>query len=215
MKLSTLATQYLATLERQHSVSDRALLENAFHKAGIPVLEPVIDFQITFGGYVQWHGLNQFIWGIIHERPDEDSGLEPNKLSVENDDEEIGNFFITCANCHRSDDWFLDARGALYWCFAPPLATSFATKIERDAVGWNLTKGPLHRIVSAVPSEEFITLIIPRIEAGRIAEASDDYESLYLYQGVYAAVKNDRIQAFLVNEGGRSLLEDLPVSVEG
>ena len=208
------AAKYLSTLAREPALRDRIALENAFHAAGVPPLNAIIDFQMTFGGYVQHHGLNTFVLGIIHERPDPDSFFERNRLTIESDDEEPGNYFITCANCHASDHWFLDAKGQLYWCFSPPLASSFAIKIERDAVQWELRQHQLQRLVPSVSDSEFIAMLVPLIEQGRIEEASDQYESLFLHRGVYAAVSGNHVKAFLVEDAGRSLLTGLPVTID-
>jgi len=212
--ISKRAAKYLSTLAREPALRDRIALENAFHAAGVPPLNAIIDFQMTFGGYVQHYGLNTFVWGIIHERPDPNSAFERNRLTVESDDEEPGNYFITCANCHASDHWFLDAKGQLYWCFSPPLASSFAVKIERDAVAWELLRQhQLQRLVPSVSDSEFIAMLVPLIEQGRIDEASDQYESLFLHRGVYAAVKDDHVNGFLVDDTGRSLLAGLPLTI--
>jgi hypothetical protein len=168
---------------------------------------------MTFGGYVEWYGVNRFVWGILHSDPQPFSPCEPNRLYVWDDDEEEGNYFVTCADCHGSDLWSLDSRGALHWC-SVTVAASFATKIERDALSWELNKLGARELVTALPSAEFISRIVPRIAEGRVPEASDEYETLYLYGGIYAAVKGNRIKAALVNERGRSLLAGLPVSVK-
>lgn len=211
--ISERAVKYLSTLEREPALRDRSALEDAFHAAGVPPLNSIIDFQINFGGYVEHYGLNTFVWGIIHERPDPDSFFERNRLTVERDDEEPDNYFVTCANCHASDHWFLDSKGQLYWCFSPPLASSFATKIERDAVAWDLRHHQIKPLVPSVSDSEFIAALVPLLEQGRIAEASDQYEALYLYHGIYAAVKDNHVNAFLVDDSGRSLLIGLPATI--
>ena len=211
--ISNRAAKYLSTLPRWPALRERAALEAAFHEAGVPPLEPVIDFQITFGGYGQQYGLNTFLWGIIHDQPDPDSPFERNRLSVEPDEDEPGNYFVTCANCHMSDLWFLDSRGELYWCFAPPVASSFAVKIERDAVAWELRHGSIRRLQPSVPEAEFAALLVPLVEEGRIEEASDQYESLYLHRGVYAAVKKGQVMAFVVGDAETSLPAGLPAMI--
>ena len=211
--ISSRATTYLSTLPRRLALRDRAALEAAFHEADVSPLEPIIDFQMTFGGYTEQYGLNTFVWGIIHDQPGPDSAFERNRLSVERDDEEPGSYFVTCADCHMSDHWFLDSRGALYWCFAPPLASSFAVKIERDAVAWELSQRSIRRLQPSVPEAEFAAVLVPLIQEGRIEEASDQYESLYLHRGVYAVVKGNRVKAFVIDNPETSLLAGLPAVI--
>jgi len=204
--ISDRAQRYLATLERRPSVMDRARIEGAFATAGIPVIEPLVDFQLTFGGFVQRYGFNEFVWGILHSRPGRDSAFERDRLHVLRRKEEV---FVTCADCHRSDHWFLDVSGALYWCFAPPVAVSFATKIERDAIAESLDGA--QRFAPSMPAPELIAALVPHIQAGLIAEASDAYETLYMHDGIYAAVKEDDIIVFVYDERGRSLLSALAI----
>jgi len=204
--ISDRAQRYLATLERRPAVMDRARIEQAFATAGLPVIEPLVDFQLTFGGYVQRYGFNEFVWGILHSRPGPDSAFQRDRLSVLRNDGEV---WVTCADCHRSDHWFLDARGALYWCFTPPVSVSFATKIERDAIAESLDGA--QRFAPSMPAPELIAALVPHIEAGRIAEASDAYETLYMHEGIYAAVKDDDIIVFIYDERGRSLLSALAI----
>ena len=95
-------------------------------------------------------------------------------------------YFFTCCNCHASDHWFLDETGALYWCYSPPLATSFEKKIERDAVAWALNEidETLFKVEFERPTTEILPELLPRWEDGLIAEASDQIESLYWYKDV-------------------------------
>ena len=211
MLLSERAQRYLATLERRPATTERHQLEDAFAAAGVPVLEPIIDFQVTFGGYVEKYGRSEFVWGILHQRPDRDSFFSPNELHVIADGGEV---FVTCANCHASDHWFLDASGALYWCFSPPLATSFMKKIERDAIARVLDPAAMQRVVPSVPEPEFIEMLLPRIREGLVPEASDAYESIYLHDGVYAAVTDREALVYLYEDRGKSLLAGMSATLQ-
>jgi hypothetical protein len=210
--LSGRAQSYINSLTRRAAVRDEGEILRRFRDAQVPDFEPVVRFQQQFGGLEELYGRNLFVWGLFHDRPDPDSAFEPNRPhTFKNGDR----WFFTCADCHRSDHWFLDQTGALYWCFEPPRASSFARKVERDAVVWELTRtrSP-RRLVFEVPDAAAVQLLVPRLEPGLIPEASDEYEALYLHGGLYIAVKGSRMIAYACEGFDASLLRDLPCRIE-
>jgi len=211
--LSQRARRYLNFLTRRCAERDETVITKRLEDAGFPVSEPIIQFQQQFGGVSQTHGRNVFVWGILHSNPDPDSGLEANIPDVF---ESSGKWFITCANCHGSDHWFLDEDGQLYWCFSPPLASGFAKKLERDALVGELKDH--RRFRGAIQFEgsgvDLVKELSSRIAPGLISEASDQYEALYLHRGLYAAVKEDRFMAFALDDFDESVLAGLPFKLD-
>ena len=78
--LTDRARRYLATLKRRPALSDPGAIAGALREAGVPPLEVFVRFQVEFGGYMEWYGLNRFVWGIVHGEPDPDSAFEPGKV---------------------------------------------------------------------------------------------------------------------------------------
>ena len=232
--LTERARRYLATRKRLPALSDEAAIAEALRQAGVPPLEVFVRFQVAFGGYVEWHGLNRFVWGIVHDQPDPDSAFEPGKVDgwmeeveVEDDNEwdwpaddedekkKEERWYVTCADCHLSDHWMLDSRGWLLWC-GYPKATSFETKIERDAVAWEVGQTAKFREVRFdAPLLEVIPVLLPRIAAGRIPEASDELSDTYLSGGLYVSASSDRIYAYVIEDGVPSALDGLPHRLAG
>jgi len=226
--LTERARRYLATLKRRPALSDPAAIAEALREAGVPPLEVFVRFQVDFGGYMEWYGLNRFVWGIVHDEPDPDSTLKPGKVDgwmemeeVEDDefdwpadDEEERKkeerWYVTCADCHLSDHWMLDSRGWLLWC-SYPRATSFETKIERDAFLWELGRTATFREVRFDASApEVLRILLPRMAAGRVAEASDELSEMFLADGLYVSASRDQIYTYVVGDRIPSVLDGIP-----
>jgi hypothetical protein len=227
--LTERARRYLATLKRLPALSDPAAIADALREAGVPPLEVFVRFQVDFGGYAEWYGLNRFVWGIVHDAPHPYSALDPGKVDgwmeevevddadewdwPEDDEEERKKeerWYVTCADCHLSDHWMLDSRGWLLWCGFPK-ATSFETKIERDAFGSELGRtARLREVRFDAPAEAVIPVLLPRVAAGRIPEASDELSATYLADGLYVSASDDRLYAYVVGDAVPSALDGLP-----
>jgi hypothetical protein len=226
--LTERARRYLATRKRLPALTDEAAIAERLREAGVPPLEVFIRFQADFGGYVEYYGLNRFEWGIVHDTPDPDSVFEPGKVDgwmekvlVETDDEDEWfkddedrekeeRWYVSCANCHLSDHWMLDSRGWLLWC-GYPKATSFEKKIEVDALGWEVGQSAkLREVRFDAPQTEVISLLLPRLAEGRVAEASDELSSIYMAGGLYVSASDDRLYAYAVGDGVPSALDGIP-----
>jgi hypothetical protein len=104
----------------------------------------------------------------------------------------------------------LDSRGWLLWC-GYPRATSFETKIERDAYLWELGKTASFREVRFdAPAEAVIPVLVPRVAAGRVAEASDELSDLFVADGLYVSASKDQIYVYVLGDGIPSALDGLP-----
>lgn len=226
--LSDRARRYLATLKRLPALTDEATIADKLREAGVPPLEVFIRFQMDFGGYGEWYGLNRFVWGIVHDQTDPDSAFEPGKVDgwmeeiAKEDEDEFDwpaddaepekeeRWYVTCADCHISDHWMLDSRGWLLWC-GYPKATSFETKIERDAVSWEIGQTAKFREVRFDgPMTEIIPVLMPRIAAGRIPEASDELSSLHAIDGLYVSASRDQLYVYALGDNIPSALDGLP-----
>ena len=197
----------MTTLEREPAIIDRDKITVALEKAGVPIFQPIVEFQIAYGGYIEWYGFNDFHWGILHHNPEPDSFLEPNEIDFYSEDDE---YYITCANCHRSDTWALDSKGKLYWC-GYFKALSFEKKLERDAFVRELDSfGKVNRIRFEAPEKDVVEILVPRLQDGIISEASDDYQALYLKDNVYAAVnfENSSISVCIIGDETPAMLKD-------
>jgi hypothetical protein len=207
--LSERARKYLETLERAPSIRDEKLIREIFDKTGVPPFEHLIEFQIRFGGFVEFYGLNKFIWGILHEIPEEDSFLKPNELDFFVENEE---YFFTCANCHCSDSWSLDTKGILYWC-GYKKALSFEKKIERDAAEREIFSGRTYKKMKFdLPEDQLVEAVIPKIESGLIAEASDKDQKIYYRDNFYLAhdCGQGKVLAYLVGDEIPAWLKMMP-----
>jgi hypothetical protein len=207
--LSERAKKYLSTLRREPATVNEADIIAALNAANVPTFQPVIHFQINYGGYVQRYGFNVFRWGILHDKPVPCSFFKPNKINFFYDGLK---YYITCANCHGSDHWTLDSKGMLYWC-GHFKASSFEKKLERDAFVQELSlSGKLTRINFEMPAKEVIQILVPQLQDNIVEEASDHYQALYLKDGLYAAVgfDYDYIIACIVGDETPEILKGIP-----
>ena len=212
--MSETATSYLATLEREPSELHETAILAALREVGVPEFQPIVEFQMQFGGYIQRYGPTRFRWGILHAQPNEDSYFHPNRIHFEFEDDQ---YWITCCNCHGSDYWFLDAAGTLYWCGTEePFASSFLKKIERDAFYWSLTQqfGGYRKLSFQRSPDEIIPLLAARLREGMIRPASDDCSTIYLHRNIYASVSYGTIDAGIVGDRETDLLDDIEYSAE-
>ncbi len=210
---SSRLTKYLQTLDRLPAITDVKTVSEIIETSGLPIIKPVIEFHCKYAGFVQPYGRVQFIWGLFHSNPHDYSFFQPNRPHCDTMDENFRIF--TCCNCHASDHWFLDETGALYWCYYPPLATSFEKKIERDAVAWELnsTNEALFKVEFDRPITEILPELLPGFSDGLIEEASDHIESLYWHKDVYAAVKGDSMKCYIIGGETSSLLDGIPYHI--
>ncbi len=56
MTLSPAGQAFLEKQERRPFIKDRAVIELALQKAKVPTFEPVIQFQLNYGGYTFYAG---------------------------------------------------------------------------------------------------------------------------------------------------------------
>jgi hypothetical protein len=186
--LSERAKKYLATLQRESAVIDEAAIVAALHAQNLPIFQPVIQFQMDYGGYVERFGLVLFRWGLLHEKPDPDSFFAPNRLHFDFED---GEYYFTCANCHGSDHWTLDSQGRLAWC-GYITSSSFEMKLERDAFGAELARsGKSQRIRFEDQRDEIAQSLIPLLQDAKIEHLSDQYSAFYLKDGLYVRLDLD------------------------
>ena len=203
--------KYLHTLERLPAITDATTVGEIIEASGLPIYEPVIEFHCKYAGFVQPYGRVKFIWGLFHQFPHDYSFFKPNQPHCNQ------NLFFTCCNCHGSDHWYLDETGALYWCYSPPLATSFETKIERDALVWELGEiydKAIFQVEFELPTTQILSEVVLRLKDGLISEASDHIESLYWYKNVYAAVKGQSIQCYILGAENSELLKEIPYDIK-
>jgi hypothetical protein len=71
-----------------------------------------IEFERNCGGILGGYMLNNWIWGLIHERAEWST---PNQI-IAKYDKSADLWFLDCFEGHPSDTWSIDEKGAIYWC---------------------------------------------------------------------------------------------------
>lgn len=110
-------------------------LEIKLKARGVSNTDRIVEFQASYGGQVQYNGLNRWVWGVIHECPSE---MEPNELEVLDPEgpEELP--LVQCVDADPQDAIFLDPNGQIYDCCACLLYGSFEAmfKVEEILKGY-------------------------------------------------------------------------------
>lgn len=207
--LSPRAISYLSTLRRVPEERDRSAICAALEQAGVAPADAFVEFQIDFGGYVEMYGRNRYEWTILCQDPEPYSPLSPNRVSSF---QREGQTMVTCANCHGSDHWFMDTSGAIYWCFTPPLVSSFQKKIEQDALVAQF-RGRVQEVRFERPFSEIAELLLQRVRDYLVTGPSDQYQSFYLHPDLLAIVKGEKARVYLLGNSAPALLEGIQYRV--
>ena len=174
--LSERAQRYLDRLERRPHVTDLGAVRGALATAGVPATDPLLEFHDRFAGYVKPRP-DEFVWGLVHEAP---KWLAPMAIDVIVD---TGRQYVICADGHPSYDLRLDDRGVHYTTCVVPQATSFARKVEQDAlVGEFLDAHPdaiSRQLEVSNDRRELADVLVPRLAAAVVDEVSDIYGRIY------------------------------------
>jgi hypothetical protein len=173
--LSERAQRFLSSRERRPHVEDLGLLRDLLEEAGVPVTEPVLDFQRTFAGYPIEAYLEEGTLGIIH--PDQ-AGLryvEPMTLDgyikgVES--------MLNCADFHPSYEVAIALDGTFY-CDGPE-STSYFLWTEQCAFQQEFFETRRARVLNTAASPKWLAdVFAPRLRLYRIEALSDEYCQVY------------------------------------
>ena len=135
MNLSPTAVAYLASLKRHRAVPVAQVAE-ALKRAGCPVFESWLEFHERFAGYEEVIGRDTAIWGIVHTEPR--WALLPNEAWVKANGND---WVVACADVYPSYDYNLNSAGEFVSYGGGGEHESFATRLERRALGWDAAAG--------------------------------------------------------------------------
>jgi len=127
--LSPRAQVYLNKLERIDFIDDISFLKSKLLEIGVGYPDSILEFQLTYGGFIEKVGLRENIFGIIHKNP---KYLTPNTIDFEKEDQDESPILLHAADTHLVHGIMIDELGWYYYNWLPN-AESFDLKFERDA----------------------------------------------------------------------------------
>jgi hypothetical protein len=114
-------------------LKDRSRLIDILISNQVEIFEPIIDFQLRFGGLIYYTGFEPICWGIHHLNPSGEfkySGEEIINFIHEGENPE---FSPLCADTLCQISWTIDDKGAIFEDF-DLLTNSFEKVIEDYAL---------------------------------------------------------------------------------
>lgn len=178
MSLSTRAIACLASMKRHTPVPVEEVVE-ALKRAECPGIEPWLDFQAWYGGYVEDLGEDEAIWGVMHR---EAYWLTPGEVEI---DRESDPWRIACAEAHPSYDFWLDSNGEFDSTGGAGHYERFDVRVERGAVFWEgTTQGRVWRLDWDLLGVVSATELRARTGAELVPEASDRYSTCWRAEAV-------------------------------
>lgn len=176
--MTTRLQKYISNFERVRHIKDVIFLREKLQSIGVNKLDKLIEFQLTYGGYVEYLRKNKFVYGFIHENP---NFLKPNEIDYEIED---GLFTLFGADAHISFGMMIDPNGVYYFnCI--PNARSFELKLERDA--YYAEKWKKHDIGPVKLKEtntNYLDELLLEIKDFEIHELSDEFSSWFFRENV-------------------------------
>lgn len=140
MQLSERANAFLQKSKRDTISVSEAEIRSFFKANEAPVFEPLIQFQLNYGGYIFNAGLETIKFSLLKRL-----GGWPEKnrtciIQFEESEESYPRYFFDCATTNYQMQFFLDENGIYYEDFEPR-ASCFGKLIEHlalwDEIGQN------------------------------------------------------------------------------
>lgn len=133
MILSKRAADFLQKSERESLLMTESEIRQTFNNNNAPIFEPLIDFQLKFGGYIFYAGLASIKFSLLkgvggYPKPSMTAIVE-----FEESESQPPKYFFDCAITLYQMQFFLDEDGIYYEDYKAK-ASSFSKKIEHLAI---------------------------------------------------------------------------------
>ncbi|MBL7733760.1 MAG: hypothetical protein JNM88_21495 [Chitinophagaceae bacterium] len=181
--------------EREISRLTDAEVREVFNYNDAPVFEPLIDFQLRFGGYIFYAGLAPINFSLIKG----DGGYpEPSKTAIiefEESKSSCPRYFFDCASTLYQMQFFLDENGVYYEDYEPK-ASSFAKKVEHLALWKEMNN---RKDMELLFRDEMLKTndLEKELRLELLPEASDQYTLWYSNEHIYMQQWQDMTTLFV------------------
>jgi hypothetical protein len=200
-KLSKRAQEFLDKSERDTFPITREEIISIFKENNAPIFEPLIDFQLNYGGYTFYAGLVSIRFTLFQG----DGGYpeRSNTAVIEFDEPltQFSNYHFYCAITDYQSRFTLDEYGRYYEEFEP-LAESFSKLIEQLSI-WDkvsLLEGYSEFLMKNEANNYKQEQIIKNMEVSIIPEASDSFTQWFKNEFLYLTRRKDGIRIITNDE---------------
>lgn len=183
MVLSKRASYFLEKSKREHLSLTEKEIRQTFIYNDAPIFEPLIDFQLAFGGYIFYAGLAPIKFSLL-----KGVGGFPkyrNNAIIEFEESEFSSpkYFFDCATTNYQMQSFLDEQGVYYEDYEAT-ASSFGKTVEHLALWDEMREQNNFELVFRDRSLK-IENIEKELNLSLISEASDQYTLWFRNEMIY------------------------------
>lgn len=183
MTLSKRASNFLKRSKRETLLLTEKEIRQTFIYNDLPIFEPLVDFQLAFGGYIFYAGLEPIKFSLL-----KGVGGYPkynNTAVIEFEESEFSSpkYFFDCATTNYQMQFFLDEQGVYYEDYEAT-ASSFGKTVEHLALWDELRMREDFELIFRDRQLQ-INNIENELKLSLIDEASDQYTLWFCNEHVY------------------------------
>ncbi len=187
MALSNRAILFLEKSEREITAVSESVLRRIFDENNVPVFEPLIRFQVDYGGYIFYAGMAPVRFTLLHG-----AGGYPESnftAEIEFEDNYDGNprYYFVCTSTEYPMPFFLDEEGKFYENYQVK-ASCFEKNIEHLAI-WEEMDARKYELIFRHRQLD-VQKLTGSLSLELIPEASDEYTQWYRNEFVYVGQWN-------------------------
>ncbi|RYE54566.1 MAG: hypothetical protein EOP48_12035 [Sphingobacteriales bacterium] len=182
MALSTKAVKFLENSERDIISIDETAIRDIFAENKAPVFEPLIQFQLAYGGYTFYAGLAPIRFSLLHGLGGYPASNYTAFIDFEANDAGIPKYYFNCASTNYQMQFFLDERGQYYEDYEVK-SCNFEKTIEHLALWAEMQRKDFELILHNRQLD--VKHIEHALNLTLISEASDEYTQWYQNEFLY------------------------------
>jgi hypothetical protein len=133
MTLSKRAYDFLQKSKREASLLTETEIRQTFVYNDVPIFEPLIDFQQTFGGYIFYAGLAPIKFSLLKGKGGYPKSRRKAVVEFEESEFPSPKYFFDCATTDYQMQFFLDEQGIYYEDYEAK-ASNFGKAVEHLAL---------------------------------------------------------------------------------
>lgn len=183
MTLSKRALDFLQKSRRELLISTEEDIRNAFLANHAPIFEPLIEFQLNFGGYIFYAGLAPIKFSLLKGDGGYPRMTNTSMIEFEESNLPMPRYYFDCATTNYQMQFFLDERGIYYEDYEAK-ASNFEKVVEHLALWKEMQeKGSFEEIYRERKLKP--NNVDKLLELKLLPEASDQYTLWFANEYIY------------------------------
>ena len=183
MTLSKRAHDFLLRSKREAYPSTEGDIRNAFIANKAPLFEPLLHFQLDFGGYVFYAGLEPIKFTLLKGEGEFPISSGTSIIEFEPSDKLEPRYFFDCAITNYQMQFFLDEHGIYYEDYVAK-ASCFEKVIEHLAL-WDEMRGKEGYEILYRDKQLKINDVDNQLDLALLPEASDQFTLWFKNEFIY------------------------------